>query len=602
MSSSYRRRAAQAGLLAATLVAGLVNASPAQAVTGGTAVTDASFAFVAKVDVGSLERSCSGSVVDAWWVLTAKSCFSFDGQAVVAGKPPKPTTVTVGRPDLTASTGAVVSAFRIVPHPDRDLALVRLDSRVDVAPVALGAAPTAGEQLTGAGFGRTGTAWVPDQLHSGSFAVQAVGASTLNILGSGQTGICRGDLGGPTVRVVSGKPQLVGVHYSSWQGGCYGETETRRDAVDSRVDDLASWFSATMPQGVATDKYEDVNFLYTYDPGEAAPITFPATSTGGFGSPIGSWKSTEKRYNRDRVKVFNDDFDGDGIKDVVALSTAADGSFAIDTFITQADGKYGAPLRSWTAGAGWGHITSMKMASGDFNGDGRADLTAFYGYELGNGDEAWINWIARPDGGFDAPSSVWRATTFGNWNSTAVFAGDVNGDGRADASLFYAYSGSNSGAMSIITWPGRADGTFGAPYTSWSTPKEKPFAALANMKLRAGDFNGDGRGDVAVLKYLGSSSTSLHTFTGKADGTFNAPVQSWSSTSFGHFASMKLAAGDYNGDKRDDLAVLYVYADDGLSMNTFISTTSGGFTTPFGSWVNRPRTFGWWPNMRFDGE
>lgn len=602
MSSSNRRRAVQAGLLAVTLAAGLLNAAPAQAVTGGAPVTDGSFAFVAKVDVGSLERSCSGSLVDPWWVLTAKSCFSFDGQPVVAGKPTKPTTVTVGRPDLTKSTGAVVSAFRIVPHATRDLVLVRLTSRVDVTPVALGAAPVVGEQLTGAGFGRTATAWVPDQLHGGSFAVQAVGTSTLDILGSGQTGICRGDLGGPTVRVVSGKPQLVGVHHASWQGGCLAETETRRDAVDSRVDDLASWFAATMPQGVATDRYEDLNFLYTYDGGEAAPITFPATSTGGFSSPVGAWKSIEQRYHRDRVKVFNDDFDGDGIKDVVALSTAADGTFAIDTFITQADGKYGAPLRSWTQAASWGHITSMKMASGDFNGDGRADLTAFYGYKSGTGDEAWINWIARPDGGFDAPSTVWQASNFGHWTSVSVFAGDVNGDGRDDASLFYDYGSTNPVAMALITWPGQADGKFATPYTSWSTPKEKPFAALSAMKLMDGDFNGDGRDDVAVLKDLGGSTTSLHTWTAKADGKFNDPVKSWESNSFGRFASMKLAAGDYNDDNRDDLGVLYRYSDETLGMHTFTSTTSGGFNAPFGTWRDNPRSFGWWLNMRFDGE
>ena len=65
---------------------------------------------------------------------------------------------------------------------------------------------------------------------------------------------------------------------------------------------------------------------------------------------------------------------------------------------------------------------------------------------------------------------------------------------------------------------------------------------------------------------------------------------------------MKLASGDYNGDKRDDLAVLYRYADEGLSMNTLTSTTSGGFDAPIGSWLNRPRTYGWWLNMRFDGE
>ncbi|MFC5923263.1 trypsin-like serine protease [Micromonospora vulcania] len=600
MSSSFRRRAVQAGLLAATLVAGLLNASSVQAVTGGAAVTDASYAFVAKVDVGSLERSCSGSLVDPWWVLTAKSCFSFDGQPVVAGKPAKPTTVTVGRLDLTTSTGAVVPVFRIVPHADRDLVLLRLSSRVDVTPVALGAAPAVGEQLTGAGFGRTATAWVPDQLHGGSFAVQSVGSSTVNILGSGQTGICRGDLGGPTVRVVAGKPQLVGVHYSSWQGGCFAETETRRDAVDTRVDDLGAWFAASMPQGPAMDTKEDINFLYTYDSGDAAPTTFPANSTGGFPGPIGSWKGGGSAYyNRDRVKVFNDDFDGDGVKDLVVLSTRTDGSFAIDTFITGADGKYGAPLRSWTAPAGWGHLSSMKMTSGDFNGDGRADLSAFYGYNSGNGDEAWINWIARPDGGFDSPIEAWRASTFGNWNSVSVFSGDVNGDGRDDVSLFYAYA---TGAMALITWPGQADGKFPTGYTSWSTPADKPFGSLASMKLADGDFNGDGRDDVAVLYNYGGTSTGLHTWTAKADGNFNAPVASWKSTSFGQFASIKIVSGDYNGDKRDDLAFLYRYGDESQGLHTFTSTESGGFNVPFGSWLDRPRAFGWWSNMRMDGE
>ncbi|MGV9212111.1 FG-GAP-like repeat-containing protein [Micromonospora sp. RB23] len=566
--------------------------------TGGAAVADGAFAFTAKVDVGSAERSCSGSVVDPWWVLTAKSCFSFGGQAVVAGAPTRPTTVTVGRTDLTSSAGAVVSAFRIVPHPDRDLVLVRLNSRVDVTPVALGTAPQAGEQLTGGGFGRTASAWVPDKLHSGTFAVQAVGASTVDILGTGQTGLCRGDLGGPTVRVVSGKAQLVGVHRSAWQGGCLGETETRRDAVDSRVDDLGSWFAATIPQGVATDGYEDVNILYVYAEKDVAPITFPGTSTGGLGAPTADWRGGAG-YSADRVKVFNDDFDGDGIKDVAALSTSVEGNFAIDTFITRANGTSGAPIRSWTAPAGWGHLTSMKMTSGDFNGDGRADLAAFYGYNSGTGDEAWITWTARADGGFDAPIEAWRASTFGTWSSVSVFSGDVNGDGRDDVSLFYAYA---NGSMALITWPGQVDGKFPTSYTSWSTPADKPFAALSAMKLADGDFNGDGRDDVAVLQDLGASSTRLHTFTAKADGNFNAPVQSWSSTTFGRFGSMKLTSGDYNGDKRDDLAVLYQYSDNSLGWHTFTSTSSGGFNAPFGSWLNKPRTFGWWSAMKVDGE
>ncbi|MEU9824685.1 trypsin-like serine protease [Micromonospora chersina] len=597
MPSSYRRRAVRAaGLLAAILVAGVVNAAPSQAVTGGTAVTDGSFAFAAKIQVGPQDRACSGALVNPWWVLTAKSCFSFDGQPVVDGKPAKPTTVTVGRPDLTKPTGDVVSAFRVVPHPDRDVALVRLTRRMDAAPVALGTAPTAGEQLTVAGFGRTASTWVPDQLHAGPFQVQSVAAATMGILGTGQAGICRGDLGGPTVRTVGGTPQLVGLHHASWQGGCLAETETRREAVDTRVDDLGPWITANAPQGPATDQYVDINFTYAYATGDIAPQTFPATSTGGFGTPLGEWKGGSGAYAADRMKVFNDDFDGDGINDVAVLSTTTANVFALDTFITRPDGKHGAPIRSWTA-AGWGNLPNMKMASGDWNGDGRADLTAFYGYAAG--DEAWINWQARPDGGFDAPKSVWRASDFGTWSSTSVFAGDVNGDGRDDASLFYAYA---SGAMAIITWPGKADGTFGAGYTSWYTPADKPFGSLSSMKIADGDFNGDGRDDVAVLYGYGNGSLALITWRGKADGNFEAPTTSWTSSTFGQFASIKMVAGDYNGDKRDDLAFLYKYSDDSLGLHTFTSTTAGGFNVPFGSWRVGRGVYGWWPSMRMDGE
>ncbi|GAB3956794.1 hypothetical protein GCM10027614_70270 [Micromonospora vulcania] len=238
----------------------------------------------------------------------------------------------------------------------------------------------------------------------------------------------------------------------------------------------------------------------------------------------------------------------------------------------------------------------MKMTSGDFNGDGRADLSAFYGYNSGNGDEAWINWIARPDGGFDSPIEAWRASTFGNWNSVSVFSGDVNGDGRDDVSLFYAYA---TGAMALITWPGQADGKFPTGYTSWSTPADKPFGSLASMKLADGDFNGDGRDDVAVLYNYGGTSTGLHTWTAKADGNFNAPVASWKSTSFGQFASIKIVSGDYNGDKRDDLAFLYRYGDESQGCTPSPRPRAGASTSRSDrGWTGREpsaggRTCGW---------
>ncbi|MDG4808997.1 trypsin-like serine protease [Micromonospora sp. WMMD1120] len=600
MSLSHRRRTARsAGLLAIVLVSGLVGVPPARAVTGGTPASDGSAAFAARIDVGPGQRACSGALVDPWWVLTAKSCFSIDGQPVVEGRPATPSTVTVGRTDLTTSAGLVASVFRIVPHPDRDVVLARLSRRADVPPVPLGATPQLGEQLTVAGFGRTADTWVPDRLHTGAFSVQGVTASTLAITGNGQAAICRGDLGGPAYRLSNGQPQLVALHRTSWQGGCLGETETRRDAVETRVDDLGSWLSATIPQGPATDRFVDVNFLYTYASGNVAPNTLPATSSGGFTAPIGEWAGGNGAYAADRVKVLNDDFDGDGVNDVAVMSTRTDGSFAIDTFITRPDGRYSAPIRSWTYGSAFGHLGSMKMVSGDWNGDGRADLAAFYGYAGGTGLEAWIHWYARPDGGFGDPTDGWRGPEWGNWAKAKVVSGDFNGDGRDDVAAFQEF---DTRAMSVSTWLAKADGTLAAPFQSWFRPKESPFGWLASMKLAHGDFNGDSRGDIGVLYGYADGRLSTFTWTAKADGTFNEPVSSWLSSTFGPFARIKLLSGDHNGDKRDDLSFLYQEPDDAISTHTLTSTTQGTFNAPVKSWYAARNTYGWWPNMKTDGE
>jgi hypothetical protein len=131
-----------------------------------------------------------------------------------------------------------------VPYAERGVVLAKLATPVTgIAPVPLaGTAPAAGDQLSAAGFGRTATEWVPDKLHVGAFTVSSVDANTMTITGAtaGAT-ICRGDAGGPTVRSTGAGLELAGLHYRSYQGGCITETETRRDAVEIRTDNLGDW-------------------------------------------------------------------------------------------------------------------------------------------------------------------------------------------------------------------------------------------------------------------------------------------------------------------------------------------------------------------------
>ncbi|MEU1289924.1 trypsin-like serine protease [Kitasatospora sp. NPDC005856] len=254
MPRTTSSRNLRAGALTAVLAAGALTTlatPPAGAVSGDTA-SDGSYAFTARLVMGDNLRACTGALVDRSWVLTAASCFADDPsqpQALAAGAPKWKTVVTVGRTDLTTSTGRTAEISELVPSPDRDLVMARLATPVDgIAPLALATtAPTAGQTLRVPGYGQTKNEWVPLKLHTGAFSVGTVSATGIGTTGTGGAAICKGDTGAPVVREVNGRAELVAVASRSWQGGCLGvpATETRTGAYNSRVDNVAGWVQQT---------------------------------------------------------------------------------------------------------------------------------------------------------------------------------------------------------------------------------------------------------------------------------------------------------------------------------------------------------------------
>jgi hypothetical protein len=114
--------------------------------------------------------------------------------------------------------------------------------------------------------------------------------------------------------------------------------------------------------------------------------------------------------------------------------------------------------------------------------------------------------------------------------------GDFNGDGKLDL----AVADLDSNGVTVLF--GNGDGTFqaGVDYATQSGPD--------SVIVR--DFNGDGKLDLAVRNYM---SNSVSILLGKGDGTFQSAVN----FATGNSPSREIA-GDFNGDGKLDLAVTNV--------------------------------------------
>ncbi len=118
--------------------------------------------------------------------------------------------------------------------------------------------------------------------------------------------------------------------------------------------------------------------------------------------------------------------------------------------------------------------------------------------------------------------------------------GDFNGDGKADLALPVAVPQVGDSAMTVMLSNG--DGTFQAPITANSTPVPTP------RFLETADFNGDGKLDLVSGSDVANAGE-ISVFLGNGDGTFQQPVNTPASVGSGGFV-----VADFTGDGKLDIA------------------------------------------------
>lgn len=309
--------------------------------------------------------------------------------------------------------------------------------------------------------------------------------------------------------------------------------------------------------------------------------------------------SNASSYYATVASIAAADFNGDGKLDLVV------GGTAVSILLGNGDGSFQAPV-----GVGGGGC-SAAVAVGDFNRDGKADVVTSsgpYGNPLaallGNGDGTfqlvpalyggpciYLNPVLpslavgdfNGDGGLDVAvtnaSSNNLSVILGDFDGTfgeqrtgpgfgvfsgmgwthyygfgAMAAGDFTGDGNLDLAVGFSCPdiGCGSGINGVSILLGKGDGTFpeGEAYTLSTAPFFSPPPPPPDL-IEVGDFNGDGKQDVAVAVPYGAGNA-WYLLLGNGDGTFQPPANISgppSGTIFTPFV-------DFNGDGKPDQAIL----------------------------------------------
>ena len=245
-----------------------------------------------------------------------------------------------------------------------------------------------------------------------------------------------------------------------------------------------------------------------------------------------------------------------GVTGAIAADLTRDGNLdlAVSTSVPgERDTYYGWTVLGNGDGTFQGFIQAFPQTSifsagyepviGDFNGDGIPDLVVTACVQNPN-VTLTCQLLVYLGNGDGTFSQSTAITEDGLYSFGEPVVGDFNGDGKLDVAVVF---GNSTGTNGIMVFLGNGDGTLQSGLLSNITD-------IAGVKV-AGDFDGDGKLDLVGTTITGTTNpqTGIVFFHGNGDGTFATPTTSYS---IGQNLLGQVLVADLNGDGKLDLVTL----------------------------------------------